>query len=101
GSFVSIHRVEWWIVKKQSAFCKLGLHEDLVVYHGPVLDPSSRNRYSVRPSLTHCIDPWAIMNQRTMMNQIDTSLKQNAGAPLTGFWYPALLSSDVRPGAMK
>ncbi len=35
------------------------------------------------------------------MNQIEYSTKSNVSAPLTGFWYPALLSSDLRPGAMK
>jgi phenylpropionate dioxygenase-like ring-hydroxylating dioxygenase large terminal subunit len=36
-----------------------------------------------------------------LMNQTDSNSKSDPGAPLTGFWYPALLSSDVRPGAMK
>ena len=41
-----------------------------------------------------------LFRQNTM--QIDNSLRTKASsAPLLGFWYPALLAADVRPGAMK
>ena len=36
-----------------------------------------------------------------MMSQTEANSKPNVGAPLTGFWYPALFSSDVRAGSMK
>jgi len=42
--------------------------------------------------------PEAHNHSRTIM---DTASNETQSQPLTGFWYAALLSSDVRPGQMK